>query len=147
MNSARRLDPLVRHAEHIEHAEARRLAASRAALTAIERQLQALYVYRDDYRARFVGSAENGVSAGRARSFQAFLGQLDAAIEQALSGAAQRRQEHSEAERRWLAARARRRALARAAQRRVLRVHRAGERREQRRLDEHTGSGGALFER
>jgi len=149
MNPARRLDPLIRHAERREHSDARQLGECRAALVAIERQLQALYAYRDDYRARFAGTARAGVSTVRARSYQAFLHQLDGALEQTLAGVTQHRQKLREAEARWLAARSRRRALARATLRRAVRAQRAGERREQRRLDEHAGHRvrGTLFER
>ena len=149
MSDTGRLDPLVRHAERREHEGARQLGECRAALTAGERQLGMLNAYREDYRARFAGAAETGVNALRARSYQAFLRQLDTAIEQTLLTIAQQQEQLRVAEKDWLTALGRRRALAQAAQRRKLRAHRAGERREQRRLDEHAGSGaqGGLFER
>ncbi|WP_322031700.1 flagellar export protein FliJ [Paraburkholderia sp. J76] len=48
----------------------------------VEKQLQALITYRDEYHARFTESARSGMAAGNVRNFQAFIDTLDAAIEQ-----------------------------------------------------------------
>jgi flagellar FliJ protein len=48
----------------------------------VEKQLEALITYRDEYHARFTESARSGMAAGNVRNFQAFIDTLDAAIEQ-----------------------------------------------------------------
>jgi flagellar FliJ protein len=48
----------------------------------VEKQLEALINYRDEYHARFTESARSGMAAGNVRNFQAFIDTLDAAIEQ-----------------------------------------------------------------
>ena len=48
----------------------------------VEKQLQALITYRDEYHTRFTQSARTGMAAGNVRNFQAFIDTLDAAIEQ-----------------------------------------------------------------
>jgi flagellar protein FliJ len=48
----------------------------------IEKQLDALITYRDEYHARFTESARSGMAAGNVRNFQAFIDTLDAAIDQ-----------------------------------------------------------------
>ncbi|HTH62474.1 MAG TPA: flagellar export protein FliJ [Paraburkholderia sp.] len=48
----------------------------------VEQQLQALITYREEYHTRFTEAAREGLAAGNARNFQAFIDTLDAAIEQ-----------------------------------------------------------------
>ncbi|MFC5429091.1 flagellar export protein FliJ [Paraburkholderia denitrificans] len=48
----------------------------------VEKQLQALITYRDEYHTRFTESARQGMAAGNVRNFQAFIDTLDAAINQ-----------------------------------------------------------------
>jgi flagellar protein FliJ len=48
----------------------------------VEKQLDALITYRDEYHARFTESARQGMAAGNVRNFQAFIDTLDAAIDQ-----------------------------------------------------------------
>ncbi|QGZ62654.1 flagellar export protein FliJ [Paraburkholderia acidisoli] len=48
----------------------------------VEKQLQSLITYRDEYHARFTAAARSGMAAGNVRNFQAFIDTLDAAIEQ-----------------------------------------------------------------
>jgi flagellar protein FliJ len=48
----------------------------------VEKQLQSLITYRDEYHARFTEAARTGMPAGNVRNFQAFIDTLDTAIEQ-----------------------------------------------------------------
>ncbi|WP_322104898.1 flagellar export protein FliJ [Paraburkholderia sp. J41] len=48
----------------------------------VEKQLQSLIAYRDEYHTRFTEAARTGMPAGNVRNFQAFIDTLDAAIEQ-----------------------------------------------------------------
>ncbi|MDR5855823.1 flagellar export protein FliJ [Caballeronia sp. LZ062] len=48
----------------------------------IEKQLDSLITYRDEYHARFTASAQQGTTAQTLRNFQAFVDTLDSAIAQ-----------------------------------------------------------------
>jgi flagellar protein FliJ len=73
---------LIELAQDDLDAAAQRLGRAQRERNDIEKQLNALIQYRDEYYARFTTSAQLGMAAGNMRNFQAFIDTLDAAIEQ-----------------------------------------------------------------
>jgi len=76
------LQTLIGLAQDDVDAATQRLGRVQRERSEVEKQLQALINYRDEYHARFTQSARAGMAAGNVRNFQAFIDTLDAAIEQ-----------------------------------------------------------------
>lgn len=76
------LQTLIGLAQDDVDAAAQRLGRTQRERTEIEKQLQALIEYRNEYHTRFTESAREGMAAGSVRNFHAFVSTLDSAIEQ-----------------------------------------------------------------
>lgn len=96
-----------------------------------------LVQYRDEYHARFLAAAREGISREQWRNYQAFLDRLDIAIAQARQMAAHSRQLTEAGQQDWLQKRGRVQAFDTLAQRHEARLSHAEGRQEQKNLDEH----------
>jgi flagellar protein FliJ len=76
------LKTLIELAQDDVDAAAQRLGRAQRERGEVEKQLNALVDYRNEYYTRFTTSAQQGMPAGNMRNFQAFIDTLDAAIEQ-----------------------------------------------------------------
>jgi flagellar FliJ protein len=101
-------------------------------------RLELLAQYRDEYHARFLAAAQDGLSRDQWRNYQLFLDKLDTAISQAREMVAQSHQLTAAGQQEWLAKRGRVKAFDTLAQRHQARIDYAETRREQKALDEHS---------
>jgi flagellar protein FliJ len=76
------LQTLIGLAQDDVDAAAQKLGRVQRERGEVEKQLEALIKYRDEYHTRFTESARQGMAAGNVRNFQAFIDTLDAAIDQ-----------------------------------------------------------------
>jgi flagellar protein FliJ len=100
-------------------------------------RLELLSQYREEYQARFLAAARNGLAPDQWRNYQCFLERLDAAIAQARELVAQSQERKAAGQRDWLDKRAREKAFGTLADRHKARVAYADQRREQKVQDEH----------
>lgn len=100
-------------------------------------RVELLVRYRDEYQARFLAAAREGLGREQWRNYQAFLDRLDVAIAQAQQMAARSRQMMAEGQQDWLQKKGRVQAFDTLAQRHDARVNYAEGRQEQKDLDEH----------
>jgi flagellar FliJ protein len=100
-------------------------------------RLELLAQYRDEYHARFLVAARDGLSRDQWRNYQSFLDRLDVAIGQAREMVAQSHQLTAAGQQEWLEKRGRVKAFDTLAQRHQARVNHAETRLEQKALDEH----------
>lgn len=100
-------------------------------------RLELLMGYREEYNARFLAAAQNGIGREAWQNYRAFLDRIDEAITQAreLVAASERRTAAGQQE--WLAKRGKVKAFDTLAHRHQARVDYAEQRREQKALDEH----------
>lgn len=101
-------------------------------------RLQLLVQYRDEYHARFLAAARNGLGRDTWHNYQSFLARLDAAIEQAREAVSQSQDRTAEGKEEWLAKRGRVKAFDTLAQRHHSRAEYARQKSEQKSLDEHS---------
>jgi flagellar protein FliJ len=76
------LQTLIGLAQDDVDAAAQKLGRVQRERSEVEKQLEALITYRDEYHTRFTESARQGMAAGNVRNFQAFIDTLDSAIAQ-----------------------------------------------------------------
>lgn len=107
-------------------------------------QLELLAQYRDEYHARFLAAARDGLSRDQWRNYQSFLDKLDTAIAQAREIVAQSHQLTAAGQQEWLAKRGRVKAFDTLAQRHQARIDYVEMRLEQKALDEHSSRKHAL---
>lgn len=107
-------------------------------------RLELLAQYRDEYHARFLAAARDGLSRDQWRNYQLFLDKLDTAISQAREMVAQSHQLTAAGQQEWLAKRGRAKAFDTLAQRHQARLDHAETRQEQKALDEHSSRKHAL---
>jgi flagellar protein FliJ len=101
-------------------------------------RLELLVQYRDEYHARFLDAARDGLSRDQWRNYQSFLDKLDTAISQAREIVAQSHQLTAAGQQDWLAKRGRVKAFDTLAHRHQTKIALAETRQEQRALDEHS---------
>jgi flagellar FliJ protein len=101
-------------------------------------RLELLAQYRDEYHARFLAAARDGLSRDQWRNYQSFLDKLDSAITQAREIVAQSHQLTAAGQQEWLSKRGRVKAFDTLAQRHQARLDYAETRQEQKALDEHS---------
>ena len=99
--------------------------------------LALLIRYRDDYLARFLEIARDGISPDRMRNYQAFVGRLDDAIAQQRTTLNDSQQRTASGQKAWVTHRNRARALDTLSQRHLAHERRQEEQREQKRSDEN----------
>ncbi len=100
-------------------------------------RLELLAQYRDEYHARFLVAARDGLTRDQWRNYQSFLDRLDTAIGQAREIVAQSHQLTAVGQQNWVHERGRVKAFDTLAQRHQAKVHHAEDRLEQKNLDEH----------
>ena len=101
-------------------------------------RLVLLVQYRDEYQARFINAASNGIGPDTWRNYQHFLERLGQAIDQAQAMVDTSKQRTADGQRNWLDKRGRVKAFDTLAQRHQARVAYADARQEQKQSDEHT---------
>ncbi len=101
-------------------------------------RLELLTQYRDEYQARFIAAAGQGLGPDAWRNYQHFLGRLDAAIDQAHTMVTASKQRTVAGQQNWLDKRGKVKAFDTLALRHQLRVTYAEARIEQKQSDEHT---------
>jgi flagellar FliJ protein len=110
-------------------------------------RLELLIQYRDEYQARFLAAAGNGLGPEAWRNYQSFLGRLDQAIDQARAMVATSKQRTAVGQKEWIDKRGKVKAFDTLAQRHQARVAYAEARQEQKQSDEHAARRhGALAE-
>jgi flagellar FliJ protein len=107
-------------------------------------RLELLAQYRDEYHARFLTAARDGLSRDQWHNYQSFLDKLDAAISQAREIVAQSHQMTAAGQQDWLAKHGRVKAFDTLAQRHQARIDSAETRQEQKALDEHSSRQHAI---
>lgn len=100
-------------------------------------RLELLVQYRDEYHARFLAAAGNGLGPDTWRNYQSFLGRLDQAIDQARAMVATSRQRTALGQKDWIDKRGKAKAFDTLAQRHQAREAYAEARQEQKQSDEH----------
>lgn len=101
-------------------------------------RLELLIQYRDEYHARFLDAARDGIGRDQWRNYQSFLDRLDGAIAQARELVTQSQRRTADGRQDWLSKRGRVKAFDTLAQRHQARANYAEQRREQKALDEHS---------
>jgi len=102
-----------------------------------DRKLALLQQYRDEYQARFMDAAREGIGPDEWRNFSAFIGRLDEAIEQQQRIVAQARDRTAAGQQAWLAERNRLKAFDALSQRHQKTQARKEAKQDQRLTDEH----------
>jgi flagellar FliJ protein len=100
-------------------------------------RMELLVQYREEYYARFLEAAREGLSREQWRNYQVFLERLDDAIAQAKQMMSQSQQMTAAGQQEWLHKRGRVQAFDTLAQRHQSRLNYAESRQEQKNLDEH----------
>lgn len=100
-------------------------------------RMEVLVQYREEYHARFLDAAREGLSRDQWRNYQSFLERLDDAIAQAKKMMSRSQQLTTAGQQDWLHKRGRVQAFDTLAQRHQARVDHAESRQEQKSLDEH----------
>jgi flagellar FliJ protein len=136
MTRSDRLKPIQQVAQVRERDAARAYGESQRRLQDEEGRLAELEAYRNEYLARFRTLQQQGITVAQLLEYQAFLGKLEAALRHQQEIVALRR---GEAERRmaaWTDRRTHTRAMDRAVENLVEAEQEAGERRDQKALDD-----------
>lgn len=139
------LQPLLDLANERMDEAARRLGELIASQRDGQQKLDMLQSYRDEYHARFVEAARNGIGPDAWRNYSAFIGKLDDAIAAQRRIVDQSRDRTVQGQEIWLAQRNRVKAFDTLSQRHQVGVARQEAKREQKQSDEHTArrySGG-----
>jgi flagellar FliJ protein len=110
-------------------------------------RLELLIQYRDEYHARFLSAAGNGLGPDAWRNYQNFLGRLDQAIDQARTMVTTSKQRTALGQKEWIDKRGKVKAFDTLAQRHQARVAYAEAKHDQKQSDEHAARRhGALAE-
>lgn len=136
MTRSKRMQPMVRMAEHREREAARVLGESRRHLEHHEGRLAELIAYRDEYTDRYRDCSGGGMGAMRLNEYRVFLERLNQAIEQQREAVEQARIDCEQRRQGWLASRTRTQALGKAVERFHQEERRERGRREQREQDD-----------
>lgn len=130
------MKPVKQVAEHREQDAARALGRELDRLATERGKLDQLIAYRDEYAHTFEARGGNGVHARELQNFHAFLGRLNAAIEQQQKAVAEAEQACEARRRQWLQRRSRSEALGKVMARYQREEARDRDRREQADSDE-----------
>ncbi len=116
---------------------ARRLGELIGAEKEDDRKLALLLQYRDEYQARFMDAAREGIGPDEWRNFSAFIARLDDAIEQQQRIVAEARDRTVAGQQAWIAERNRLKAFDALSQRHQKQQARKEAKQDQRLTDEH----------
>jgi len=122
---------------HMEEA-ARQLGILLASEKEANARFELIYQYREEYQARFVAAAQNGLGRDEWSNFQSFLARLDEAVAQAREMVSVSQQHTAAGQRKWVEKRGTVKTYDTLAQRHYSREQKAENRREQKALDEHS---------
>jgi flagellar protein FliJ len=131
------LQPLLDLSQLNLDASARRLGELIAGQEEAAARLEMLVQYREEYRARFLAAAKDGLSRDAWANYRSFLDRLDEAVTQATGLATASRQRTADGQQDWLAKRGKVKAFDTLAERHRNRLEKAEQRQEQKNLDEH----------
>lgn len=124
--------------EDDERRKAQTLASAERQVKESEAKLAELASYRESYLRDFANRAGGGMTAARARDYQAFLARLDEALREQNEIVARAREQRAELLIKWRGAAQHTAAVDRALQRGLTEEQRRGERREQSDADERS---------
>jgi flagellar protein FliJ len=136
MTRARQLETAQRVFDDQERRKAETLAHSERLLRESEAKLAELSTYKADYLRDFAKRAGGGMSAARARDYQAFMERLDEALRQQNELVAQARSQQAEHLNTWRGAARQSMVVDKAVERHAAEERRVLEQREQRDTDE-----------
>lgn len=119
---------------------ARRLGELLSSAQEVEKTLELLIQYRDEYDNRFREAARQGMARDEWANYQSFLGRLDEAIAQQRAAVEASRQRTADGQNAWLDTRNRVKAFDALSQRHRATAVRAEARTEQRSQDEHSAA-------
>lgn len=145
MNKSFRLQPLLDLSNLRLDEATRQLGKLIAGEQEASQRLELLVQYRDEYHARFLSAAGNGLGPDTWRNYQRFLGRLDQAIEQARQMVESSKQRTVLGQKHWLDQRGKVKAFDTLAQRHQARMTHAECRQEQKQSDEHAARRRDLF--
>jgi len=143
MTRSKRMDPVLRVAEHRERDAARALGESRQRLEHQRQRLQELLDYREEYSRRFQETAGGGMDMNKLHEYRAFLGRLNDAVDHQHRSIAKAEAEVDRRHRDWLELCTRLRSLDTVRERFRRDERQADERREQRDQDERVSAAAA----
>jgi len=138
MNKPFHLQPLLDLSNMRLDEASRQLGKLIAGEQEASQRLELLTQYRDEYQARFLVEAGQGLAPDAWRNYQHFIGRLDQAIDQARTLVTASKQRTATGQQNWLDKRGKVKAFDTLAQRHQLRVAYAESRVEQKQSDEHT---------
>ncbi|NMG33186.1 flagellar export protein FliJ [Azoarcus sp. TTM-91] len=137
MNGKFPLQPLLDLAQNRMDDAARRLGELIASERDSQQKLDMLQNYRNEYHARFMQAAREGIGPDAWRNFSTFLGRIDEAIASQARLLEQSRHQTAQGQQAWLAQRNKVKAFDTLSQRHQAGVLRSENRREQKMTDEH----------
>lgn len=138
MTRSKRLNPVLRVAEHREKDAARLLGQSQQRLQQHQARLRELISYRDEYNLKFQQTCSAGVDVKQLQEYRLFLSRLNDAIAQQQRVMANAERELEQARAAWLRTRTRSQALDKVRDRFIDAERQDAERREQADLDERS---------
>lgn len=138
MTRSKRMNPVLRVAEHREKDAARRLGQTQQRLRQQQDRLRELIGYRDEYNLKFQQTCGAGVDVKQLQEYRLFLSRLNDAIAQQQRVIVNAEREVEQARAGWLSTRTRSQALDKVRDRFVDAERQEAERREQADLDERS---------
>lgn len=135
-----RFQPIQRLAKHSEDQAAQLLGKAQTHLSQQEYRLEELTSYRDEYAQQFHESGRGGLDGRQLQSYQSFLNQLNAAIEQQKQQILQAKEQCDNRRHDWRQQHTHSEVLASAVKRIKAQEQSIERRKEQRSSDEHTMS-------
>ncbi len=136
MTKSKRLKPVAKIAENKERDAARMLGDCQRVLKEHEARLEELITYRQEYTEHFQQLGKEGLPAGKAHEYRAFLHQLNLSIENQRERVESTQQELEEKKRYWTTVRSRAKALEKVVSNHIQQETRLEARKEQRESDE-----------
>lgn len=136
MKSSERMKPVQRYTELKEQNAARALGVYQQKLDSFRQRLRDLEEYRDEYCRQYLSAGQNGITAARLQGYQAFLLNLNQAIEQQKNIIQGMDAEYERLKRQWLAARNRTKAIETVVDRYQAAENKAEERKIQKETDD-----------
>lgn len=138
MTRSKRMNPVLRVAEHREKDAARRLGQTQQRLQQQQARLRELIGYRDEYNLKFQQTCGAGVDVKQLQEYRMFLARLNDAIAQQQRVLASVQREVEQARTGWLRTRSRSQALDKVRDRFIDAERQEAERREQADSDERS---------
>lgn len=138
MTRSKRMNPVLRVAEHREKDAARRLGQTQQRLQQQQARLQELIGYRDEYNQKFQQTCSAGVDVKQLQEYRLFLSRLNDAIAHQQRVIANAEREVEQARAGWLRTRTRSQALDKVRDRFIEAERREADRREQADSDERS---------